>query len=216
MLPGFSTYNIENIRIGYIRKYFIDLSVTISFIRHFSNLPNLVIGKFRHIVFFSHNFSTVLFSIIGIFCMSIPSKIIKEVIAVIAIIMATFHSCWTWTNKGNEDNSINCISMILTENISQPNCKVAAFFTSGWRHKSLWIMVYKRNTSLADTKAFMLPIRPNSPVRTGLIPRKSRNNFPFLKRYAKLISSHGVNLLPRLALWLGPLGCFRTLRPVLL
>ncbi len=166
----------------HISKFFFGVSMRVKF----SYFHNLFIGQFGlgvlHTLWLVHS---AMFPFIKMISRTgVPSQIIQGNMGADTILVAAFHSWRTWTNKGGKHELVNPNSVILTQRhtrVAFTQCLVE--YAAGWRLYSTLI--------------------------ANFISRKPRYRFPFFKRYAKLISSHG-RASSKVGLWLEPLRCPNT------
>ncbi len=128
-----------------------------------------------------------------------PTQVIKSAMGSVSILVATFMSGRWGTNKGKQDQSVNCDSGSLSV-LGQIYKRITG--TPLWFKNLLWHICNTPFTTLT------FPVRSYPALVTYLISRKSWNRQPSLLNLigdcVKLLVSHGVALLHRVTSGLGP------------
>jgi len=139
--------------------------------KELSNSLGFGFGKFCINALCSHAMFSVPFTIGSICLMRIPSKIGKMIIGWISIIVATFHSFWTWADKSQKNKTMDSASMVFFifkqgYSWSIPRTKIR--FSYRWLFDFWFIII----------SVFRFP-RPDIAKITDFVITKARNLFPY-------------------------------------
>jgi hypothetical protein len=174
----------------------------------FSDLNNLTVGKFgdRTIHTPIIPICSVSGSVKHILAMGIPLQIFKKAVGGDSITMPTFHSRRARTDEGEKNKTMNKDGHLFRLT-SQIYAWVTTWAQLGFKNP-LWDGRYDHTSRGATARCF--PVRSYPPLVRHFITGKVRNLFPSLGGIAKMLISHGVALLDRVASGLEPFRCPNT------
>ena len=144
---------------------------------------------------------------------SIPSQVGEVIICRLTVIMARLHSGRARADEGGKNQfmhgdvvSFTAISLRMDNKVAQPG--------NAWIKYLLGLNIQHEFAAISGSQAYSSPIRPNPSLVRNVVPCESFNRQPYLLSLigdrGNVLVSHGVALLYRVALWLGPLRCSNT------
>lgn len=179
----------------------------------FSDFQNLFIGQFGEGVprsFMGKTYVGAMQKTVQtVFALCTPGKVAKEIIGASAIRVTTFVSSRAGTNEGFQDKSMD-LPFVVFPFFGQTHPGVTMVNSwlnpSGGGSQHEFSAARPPHTLVSGS----VPVRPNSPLVGNFVTGETWNWFENLLRYDRILVSHGVALLNRVASGLEPFRCFHT------
>lgn len=181
----------------FFRSVALSIQITDIYYLTFCKFASWIIESFKIV------HGSVFMSIKMITNRGIPSEITNGAVNLYAIIVASLHPWRAWPSKNQKNKPMNCAGMLLAF-YRQVNCRIT-FLIKGVAQYPLRIAIQNTlNSRPLALNANSFPVRPHPSLITHFISREPRNPFPNFGGIAKMVISHGVALLNRVASGLEP------------
>lgn len=195
MLPSHPVDDIGNRRrrdAEFFSEHFMGMSALGVYLSNFANIGLCQLGSAMD---FSARLlvGAMFLAVMLIIAQGIPTQIAKGIIGRNAVIMTGPHPRRAWTSESEKNQNMD------TNRIIPPQSYLGITGTRCLAKNPLWFVA---QTARAWAKVF--PKRSNPSLVTDFVSGESRNSFPNFGGIGKMVFSHGVSLLRRVALRLGP------------
>ena len=92
-----------------------------------SNLPDLFWTDFALSVVLSLVVGSVADAVLMVPLMSIPAEIVQSVVFWVSVVVTPFHVLWPWTDKGFQNETVNCSHFLVAGLFIEANSHASVF-----------------------------------------------------------------------------------------